>query len=60
MADYLRDQKRRVMRGLMWQNLVHIKIKNDNSMAMDSFRFISVKSGSDVTDQIGLEKEHSH
>jgi len=59
MADYLRDQKRRVMRGLMWQNLVHIKIKNDNSVPMDDFRFISVKSGSDVTDQIGLEKEQS-
>ncbi|MFH1852696.1 MAG: Rne/Rng family ribonuclease [Candidatus Neomarinimicrobiota bacterium] len=60
MADYLRDQKRKVMRGLMWQNLVHIRITEDNSVPIDEFRFISVKSGTDVTDQIGLEKERSH
>ena len=50
MADYLRDQKRMVLRGLMWQNLVHIKIKDNNSVPMDEFRFISVKTGTDVTE----------
>ncbi len=59
MASYLQDQKKRVLRGLMWQNLVHIKIIHDSEVPMDEFRFLSQKSGSDVTDQIGLEKDRS-
>ncbi len=58
LGEYLREQKKRVLRGLMWQNLVHIKIKDDASVPMDEFRFISVKNGEDVTGKIGLEKDN--
>jgi len=55
-SDYLKKQKRNVLRGLMWQNFVHIKIEGDNEIPRDEFRFITSKDGKDITGELDLEK----
>lgn len=56
-AAYLTEQKRKVLRGLMWQNFVHISIEENIKVARDEFRFISGKNGQDLTQQLGVEKD---
>ena len=56
-ADYLGGEKRHVLRGLMWQNFVHLKIKSNSDVAQDEFSFIRTKDGVDVTQEMNLEKD---
>tara|TARA_Y100001934_G_C12363821_1_gene782274 strand:- start:206 stop:1747 length:1542 start_codon:yes stop_codon:yes gene_type:complete len=56
-ADYLRGEKKHILRGLMWQNFVHLKIKDNIKLAQDEFRFFRGSGGKDVTDEMNLEKE---
>ena len=58
-ADYLGGEKRHVLRGLMWQNFVHLKIKSNPDVAQDEFSFIRTKDGVDVTQEMNLEKDNS-
>ena len=58
-ADYLGGEKRHVLRGLMWQNFVHLKIKSNPDVPQDEFSFIRTKDGVDVTQEMNLEKDNS-
>ena len=57
-ADYLGGEKRHVLRGLMWQNFVHLKIKSNPDIPQDEFSFIRTKDGVDVTQEMNLEKDN--
>ena len=57
-ADYLSGEKRHVLRGLMWQNFVHLKIKSNPDIPQDEFSFIRTKDGVDVTQEMNLEKDN--
>jgi len=57
-AEFIRKQKKKILRGLMWQNFVHIKIVSDSNMALDDFHFITVKDNKDITDKLYLDKQH--
>lgn len=48
-AEYLLENKRKILRGLMWQNFVHISIESDPRVARDEFQFLRAKDGQDVT-----------
>lgn len=56
-ATYLNKNKKKILRGLMWQNYVHIKIESDPSVARDEFRFFRTSDGAEITDQVGLGKK---
>ena len=58
-ADYLGGEKRHVLRGLMWQNFVHLKIKSNPDVPQDEFSFIRTKDGVNVTQEMNLEKDNS-
>ena len=58
-AKYMADDKKDLLRSLMWQNFVHIKIEQITDVARDEFRFIRTKNGEDVTQEMSLEKEKS-
>ena len=51
---YFKDQKKKALRGLMWQNFVHLKTQEDAKISRDEFRFYSVKDGIDITDKLPL------
>jgi hypothetical protein len=53
------QEKKRVLRGLMWQNFVHLKIEENHDIFLDEFRFFRVKDNSDVTNELGLDKDHA-
>tara|TARA_B100000586_G_C19766793_1_gene284259 strand:+ start:104 stop:277 length:174 start_codon:yes stop_codon:yes gene_type:complete len=52
-------EKKSILRGLMWQNFVHLKIEQNSDVARDDFRFMRTKDGKDVTKEMSLEKEKS-
>jgi ribonuclease G len=56
-ADYLLEQKKRVLRGLMWHNFVHIKVVPDKEIQRDEFRFLTAKDGKDITSDLDLVRE---
>ena len=56
-ANYLKMQKKKVLRGLMWQNFVHIRIESDGEIPRDEFKFLSAKDGKDITGELDLEKD---
>ena len=58
-AKYMADDRKDLLRSLMWQNFVHIKIEQITDVARDEFRFIRTKNGEDVTQEMSLEKEKS-
>ena len=58
-ADYITNDKRNILRGLMWKNFVHIKIETNKDIALDEFRFIRTKTGKDITSEMSLDKENS-
>jgi len=49
MAKYLTSGLRSRIRRMMWKLLVKIDVVEDDSLAMDDFRFISKKTGEDIT-----------
>ena len=55
-AAYLNDEKKHILRGLMWQNFVHLKIEENNKIQRDSFVFLRTKDGVDITNEMNLEK----
>ena len=55
-AEYLNDEKKHILRGLMWQNFVHLKIEENNKVQRDSFVFLRTKDGADITNEMKLEK----
>ena len=59
-AEYLSGEKKHVLRGLMWQNFVHLKIIEKIELAQDEFRFLRTKDGKDVTDEMSLEKDKAN
>ena len=58
-AQYLSGEKKHILRGLMWQNFVHLKIIENIELGQDEFRFMRTKDGKDVTDEMNLEKDKS-
>ena len=55
-AQYLGGEKKHILRGLMWQNFVHLKIEENVELARDEFRFFRTKDNTDVTNEMNLEK----
>ncbi len=55
--QYLQEQKKRMIRGLMWQNFIHIRIESDPSVARDEFRFTKGRDKIDITKEVEVEKE---
>jgi len=51
-ADFIKDKK--ILRGLMWQNFVHISVTGLTEINRDEFRFIRTKDNQDITDHVGL------
>ena len=56
-ANYLKGEKKHVLKGLMWQNFVHLKIIEDSAMKQDEFRFFRRSDNKDVTNEFNLDKE---
>ena len=59
MLNILAEKKKHILRGLMWQNFVHLKIIESIELGQDEFRFLRTKDGKDVTDEMNLEKDKS-
>ena len=57
-AEYLSGEKKHILRGLMWQNFVHLKIKSNLDVAQDEFLFIRTKDGANVTEEMNLDKDN--
>ncbi len=55
-AQYLGGEKKHILRGLMWQNFVHLKIEENVELSQDEFRFFRTKDNADVTNEMNLEK----
>ena len=51
-ADFIK--KKKVLRGLMWQNFVHISIDSSVDINRDEFRFLRTKDNQDITDHVEL------
>ena len=58
-AEYITNDKRNILRGLMWKNFVHIKIETDKDIARDEFKFIKTRTGEDITNEMSLDKDNS-
>ena len=56
-AQYLGGEKKHILRGLMWQNFVHLKIEENVELSQDEFRFFRTKDNADVTNEMNLEKD---
>ena len=54
-AHYLKVEKKHIIRGLMWQNFIHLKIEEDSNIALDEFKFLSRKNREDITNEIHLD-----
>ena len=57
-SRYLNSEKKHILRGLMWQNFVHLKIEENSELRRDEFRFLRTKDGTDVTQEMNLDKEN--
>ena len=53
-ADFLTTNKKKVLRGLMWKNFVHISIEANASIKRDQYRYFNVKDGKDVTNKVDI------
>tara|TARA_B100000003_G_scaffold62505_1_gene55894 strand:- start:8901 stop:10448 length:1548 start_codon:yes stop_codon:yes gene_type:complete len=56
-AEYFTGEKKHILRGLMWQNFVHLKIDENSELPRDEFRFLRTKDEVDVTDEMNLDKD---
>ena len=56
-ANYLKKEKKSVLKGLMWKNFIHLKIIENSEMRLDEFRFLRSKDNVDITKEMGIEKE---
>jgi len=57
-SRYLNGEKKHILRGLMWQNFVHLKIEENSELRRGEFRFLRTKDGTDVTQEMNLDKEN--
>ena len=57
-SRYLNGEKKHILRGLMWQNFVHLKIEEKSDLRRGEFRFLRTKAGTDVTQEMNLDKEN--
>ncbi|MEE3204414.1 MAG: Rne/Rng family ribonuclease [Candidatus Neomarinimicrobiota bacterium] len=57
-SRYLNGEKKHILRGLMWQNFVHLKIEENGELRRGEFRFLRTKDGTDVTQEMNLDKEN--
>ena len=53
-AEFLDTNKKKVLRGLMWQNFVHISIAAESSIKRDQYRFYRAKDGKDITNKVDI------
>lgn len=58
-ANFLLENKKKTLRGLMWQNFVHIAIEPSSEVHRDEFRFRSVPDGKLIETQVGVESNKS-
>tara|TARA_X000001036_G_C20650762_1_gene794889 strand:- start:423 stop:1958 length:1536 start_codon:yes stop_codon:yes gene_type:complete len=56
-SEYLKGDKKHILKGLMWQNFIHLKIIENANLKLDEFRFIRSKDNIDITNEMTLEKE---
>ena len=56
-ADYILNEKKNVLRGLMWKHFTHLKIEVNSEIQRDEFRFIHSKTNIDVTEELELGKD---
>ena len=56
-ADYILNEKKNVLRGLMWKHFTHLKIEVNSEIQRDDFRFIHSKTNKDVTEELELGKD---
>ena len=56
-AHYIENDKKNILRGLMWKNFVHIKIESNKDLRRDEFRFVKSRSGKDITNEMSLDKD---
>jgi len=57
-SRYLNGEKKHILRGLMWQNFVHLKIEENSELRRGEFRFLRTKDDTDVTQEMNLDKEN--
>ncbi len=50
-ADFIKDKK--ILRGLMWQNFVYLKVIEDAQIPKNQFKFTKINDTQDITTQIG-------
>ena len=55
-SRYLNGEKKHILRGLMWQNFIHLKIEENSELRRGEFRFLRTKDGTDVTQEMNLDK----
>jgi len=53
-AEFLDTNKKKIIRGLMWQNFVHISVEANSSIKRDQYRFYRAKDGKDVTNKVDI------
>jgi ribonuclease G len=58
-AEFITNDERNILRGLMWKNFVHIKIEINKDIGRDEFKFIKTRSGEDITNEMSLDKDNS-
>ncbi|MBH09003.1 MAG: ribonuclease G [Candidatus Marinimicrobia bacterium] len=58
-SNYLSGEKKHVLRGLMWQNFVHLKIEQNGDLRRDEFKFFRGKNDIDVTHEMSVDKENT-
>ena len=55
-ADYILNEKKTVLRGLMWKHFTKLKIEENTEISRDEFRFIHPKTNVDITEELELGK----
>ena len=53
-ADYILNEKKTVLRGLMWKHFTKLKIEENTEITRDEFRFIHPKTNVDITEELEL------
>ena len=54
-AHFLKVEKKQVIRGLMWQNFIHLKVDESPDIALDEFKFLTRGNRKDITNEIHLD-----
>ena len=57
--DFMKDKKK-ALRGLMWQNFTYISISGNPEIARDEFKFLNTKNGQEEIEHVGVEHKHEN